>query len=187
MRHRKQKTLLNRFTSWRQATLVSLVRSVLVYQRIRTTVRKAHSVQPLLERLITLAKENTLSAKRKANQILNDHGLVQILFGEIGERFKSRQSGFSRIIRIGPRRGDNAELAFLELTELKKETKKAKKAKEAKPQEEKKALAPEEKPAEEKKAKAEEKVLEKPPITQKPSKNFLGGLRKIFKKERDSL
>lgn len=191
MRHQKLKSLNNRFTSWRKATFISLVKGLLIHQSIKTTKVKASSVQPMLERLILLAKENSLSAKRQAYKILGEHRLVSLLFNEIGPRFKERASGFSRILNLGLRRGDGARLVILELTEIKKkEIKRPKKEKAAGPKEEKPAVATQQQvpPAEEKKPKAEIAPKEKrPPEPKKPVKKFFGGLRKIFKKERDSL
>ena len=191
MRHRKARNLLNRFTSWRKATLVSLARSLLLHQSIKTTMHKAKSAKPLIEKLISLAKRNTLAAKRQAFRILGDHSLVKLLFTEIAPRFANKQSGFTRIINLGARRGDNAQIAILELTEIKKkEVRKHKKEKEVKPEEEKRTERPEaikEKPVEEKKPEPRVAVKERPPITKRPAKKFLGGLRNIFKKERDAL
>jgi large subunit ribosomal protein L17 len=143
-------------------------------------------VRPLVEKLVSLAKANTLSAKRDAFQILGDHKLVSVLFKDIGPLFAKRTSGFTRMIGLGKRRGDNAEIVIFELTEKKiKEHKKHKKEKPAKPSE---VAAEHEAPgsakAEEKKAEAHAAVKEKPPIEKKPSKQFLGGLKNIFKKER---
>lgn len=196
MRHQKSKLQFNRFTSWRRATLISLARHLLMYQSIKTTHTKAKAVRPLIEKLITLAKENTLAAKRRAYAILGDHKLVSALFGEIGPRFGGRTGGYVRILSLGSRRGDGAPCAVLELTEIKKIEKKLRKKEE--PQEAKQKAEEakasqtqpqpvETKPAEEKKVKAEPKVQEKPPATKKPAKKFFGGLRNVFKKERDSL
>jgi large subunit ribosomal protein L17 len=190
MRHRKAKSLLNRFTSWRKATLISLAKSLLISQQITTTKIKAKSVRPLVENLISLAKQNTLTAKRRAFKILGDHRLVNLLFSDIGPRFIQRVGGYTRILNLGQRRGDGAALVLLELTEIKKkETKKPKKQKETQlqPEEEKKpATAQEDKPTEEKKTKTEVAVKEeKPPLTKKPSKKFLGGLRNIFKNKKE--
>ncbi|MDD4899518.1 MAG: 50S ribosomal protein L17 [Candidatus Omnitrophica bacterium] len=192
MRHAKAGLQFNRFTSWRAATLKSLARSILVYQSIKTTKVRAKAVKPLVEKLISLAKENSLAAKRQANRILNDHQLVSLLFNEIGPRFANRASGFTRILDIGKRRGDNAEIVILELTEIKKkEPKKIKKEEKSKeepvsgqPHEHEHPHAEKEKPAPHKHA-PEEK--EKPGSEKKPPKKFLGGIRGIFKKERDSL
>lgn len=191
MRHKKSKSLLNRFTSWKTATIKSLARSLLIHQSIRTTVAKAKAARPLVEKLLSLAKKNDLAAKRKAFSILGDHSLVANLFNEIGPRFKDRSSGFSRIIRMGVRRGDDAKIALMELTEIKKQVKQPKKSKEVKPEEtrpkDKQGVPEEEKQVLEKKAKAETAVLEKPPVSKKPAKKFLGGIRSIFKKKSDSL
>jgi large subunit ribosomal protein L17 len=188
MRHKKSKIQLNRFTSWRKATLISLAKNLLIYQSIKTTTHKAKAVRPLIDKLITLAKKNNLAAKRRAFNILGNHKLVNLLFSDIAPRFKDKTSGFIRIIALGKRRGDNAELAILELTEIKKkEIKKPKKEKETKPIEETKVQTPPEEPVEEKKPEPRVSVKEKHPVSEKPSKKFLGGIRNIFKKERDSL
>lgn len=186
MRHRKARLQLNRFTSWRRATLKSLVKNLLIQQSIKTTKTKAKAVRPLIEELISLAKLNTLSGKRQAFRILGEHRLVSLLFNDIGPRFNNRVGGYTRILSLGPRRGDNAELVIFELTEIKKKKlKKPKKEKEVKVEEPE--VVSKKPPAAEQKPKTDVVVKEKPPITKKPSKKFLGGLRNIFKKERDSL
>lgn len=190
MRHNNSKVQLNRFTSWRRATFTSIAKNLLIYESISTHAHRAKAVKPLIEKLISLAKANTLSAKRRAFSILGDHKLVSRLFNEIGPRFKTH-GGFTRVIRLGKRRGDNADMVIFELTERKiKEAKKVKKEKAAKSVEEERK--PEEikaRPVEEKKPQvsAGAAVKEKHVETKKPAKKFLGGLRNIFKKERDSL
>jgi large subunit ribosomal protein L17 len=186
MRHKKARWQLNRFTSWRKSTLTALAKNLLIQQSIKTTLHRARAAKPLIEKIISLAKLNTVAAKREAFRILQDHKLVSLAFNEIGPRFAKIQGGYTRIINLNKRRGDDARLVILELTEIKKkEAKKPKK--EIKPEEEKKAEIAKEKPIEEKKPEAPVAVKEKPPITKKPTKKFLGGLRSIFKKERDSL
>ncbi|MBI4707702.1 MAG: 50S ribosomal protein L17 [Candidatus Omnitrophica bacterium] len=179
MRHKKLRHQLNRFTSWHKATLISLARNILIQQSIKTTVSKAKAAKPLIEKLIGLAKQNTLAAKRTAFSILSDHKLVVKLFNDIGPRFSARSSGFTRILRFGQRRGDNAKMAIFELTEIKKEIKKSKKTKEEKPEETVKTET----------VKQEQHKEERPPVEKekKPQKKFLGGLKNIFKKERDAL
>lgn len=183
MRHSKAKLQLNRFTSWRKASLISLAKALIVYQKIKTTRSRANAVKPLIEKLISLGKNNSLFARRQAYRILGDHKLVGLLFNDIAPRFAHRIGGYTRIINFGPRRGDNAKLVILALTEIKEKGPKKPKA-EAK---EKKEEPLKERPQEEKKPKTETAVAEKPPISKKPTKKFLGGLRRIFKKERDSL
>ena len=176
MRHRVKTDRLGRFSSLRKATINTLTRAVLINSSIRTTYAKAKAASSQIEHLITLAKANTLAAKRQAYRVLLDHKLVAGLFGEIAELFKTRNSGFTRILKTGARRGDGALMVILELTE------KPKKLKVQKPH-----------PAKEHPLKAEEKPHipkeEKPKVIEKkaPTKKFLGGLRGFFKKERDSL
>lgn len=183
MRHKKTRFQLNRFTSWRKATLVNLAKNLLIYQSIKTSLAKAKATRILVEKLILLAKNNGLSAKRQAARILNDHKLVSLLFNEIGPRFAKRQTGFTRIINLGSRRGDNSQMAVLELIEIKQ--KKLPKKEKGEKEEIKKLI--EQKKTEEKRPEVITAVKEKPPIIKKPTKKFLGGLRSIFKKERDSL
>lgn len=181
MRHRKHKNLFGRFTAWRIATIKSLSRAILLNQEIRTTKAKAKAAQRLIEELISLGKKGDLNSRRKIFSYLQDHKLVKRLCEEIAPRFSSRTSGFTRVIKLGNRRGDDAELVLMELTEkeVKQKSKKEEKAKEEKLTEVKPetqhphAVAPEK---------------EKPIVSKKPSKKFLGGLKGIFKKEqRDSL
>ncbi|MDD5431913.1 MAG: 50S ribosomal protein L17 [Candidatus Omnitrophica bacterium] len=188
MRHKKSRYQLNRFTSWHKATVKSLIRSLLINQSIKTTLQRAKTTQPLFEKLISTAKKNTLAGKRDAFSILGDHKLVSLLFSDIAPRFANRTGGFTRIINYGIRRGDSAKLVIFELTEIKKkEVKKEKKAKETKTEEVSKTEQIETAQKEEKAQESNVAVKEKPPVTKKPSKKFLGGLRGIFKKERDSL
>ena len=189
MRHKKRKQQLNRFTGWKAATIKGLAKNLVVYESMRTTLQRAKIVRPLAEKLVSLAKDNTLSAKREAFSILGDHKLVSLLFGDIGPRFAKRPSGYTRIINLERRRGDDAQMVIFEFTELKPKVKKVKKAKEAKPEEPKKGAeeATAEAAEEKKRASQETAVKEKPPVSKKPTKKFLGGIRNIFKKERDSL
>ncbi len=189
MRHSKKRRQLGRFTSWHDATIKSLVKNMVICQSIKTTLTRAKATRPMLEKLITLGKTNTLFARRQAQRILGEHDLVQLLFNDIAPRFAKRNSGFTRIIGLGKRRGDNAEMVIFELTELKKkEVKKTKVAKETKPEivlQEEVSAGPV-KPAEQKKE-APEAVKEKPTDAKKPPKKFMGGIRQIFKKKSDSL
>ncbi len=193
MRHSKKRYQLHRFTSWHKATVISMVRNLVIYQSIKTTKTKALAAKPLAEKLITLAKENTLAAKRRAFRVLGDHKLVSTLFSDIGPRFTNRAGGYVRIMNLANRRGDNAKVVIMELTEIKKKeihvSKKSKEKTVELPKSEKTIHDAEviEQKTEEKTHKASSAVKVKPPISSKPSKKFLGGLRQIFKKERDSL
>ncbi|MDD5042673.1 MAG: 50S ribosomal protein L17 [Candidatus Omnitrophica bacterium] len=194
MRHAKRRYQLGRFTSWHDATIISLARNIIINQSIKTTLHRAKASRQAIEKLISLAKENTLFARRRAQEILGEHRLVKVLFEEIGPRFSKRAGGFTRIIGMGKRRGDDAEMVILELTEIKKkEIKKSKSAKkENKPVHAKndEAEPAESRPVEEgaeKEKSADPAVKEKPAKGRKPEKKFIGGIRNIFKKKSDSL
>ena len=189
MRHSKSRYKLNRNRSWREATVESMVRNLLIYQRTRTLLTRAKAAKPVVDKLISLAKENTVAARRLAFKVLGDHKLVSVLFNDIGPRFAKRTGGYTRIINIGNRRGDDASMVIWELTEIKeKEIKKPRKSKESKAD----ALsgqAVEGDAAEEKQGKHETQaaVKEHPPVSKKAPKKFLGGIKNIFKKKSDSL
>lgn len=194
MRHNKARNQLNRFTSWRKATILSLARSLFIYQRISTTAARAKAVRSTIDKLITMGKQNTLAKKRQAFKLLGDHKLVSMLFNDIAPRFNNRQGGYTRLLLLGKRRGDDAQLAILELTEIKEKAKKVKKNKdkEDKPATpiagkitEKTESMPE-KPVEGK-PKTETAVKERPPVTKKPAKKFFSGIKNLFKKKSDSL
>jgi len=187
MRHAKSRHQINRRTSWHKATIISMVRSLFIYQSIRTTLAKAKAARSLAEKTISLAKGGTLADKRAAFKILGDHKLVSKLFSDIGPRFKNRSGGYTRIIQLGPRRGDNAKVVIWELSEIKKVEKPKKAAKAVSSKSDLHEEHPVVRPGEDKAPKQEEVVKEKPPVMKKPGKNFLGGIKNIFKKERDSL
>lgn len=162
MRHRKTAYKLSRRTGQRLALLKGLTRNLLIYQRIKTTLAKAKAARGEVERLITLAKEDTLHHRRLAYNLLQDHKLTSQLFKEIAPLFKSRNGGYTRIIRLNHRVGDNAQMVLLELVEQR-----VKKAA-AKPVEEKKKAEQKVKP--EVKAKEMPKVEEVQPEVEKPKK-----------------
>jgi large subunit ribosomal protein L17 len=111
------------------------VTSFLEKERISTTLAKAKAVRPLAEKMITLAKKNTLQTRRLALKFIYKKPVVKKLFEEIGPRFSERPGGYTRIVKIGPRKGDGAEMAILELvgSEYKKKEKKKGKEKAKKP------------------------------------------------------
>lgn len=115
MRHRKGGFKLQRDPSARRALLRGLTTSVILHERIETTVTKAKAVRPQVERIITLAKRDTLHARRRAAAYLFEPAAVKKLFDSIGPRFAERAGGYTRIVRLGPRQGDGAETAILEL------------------------------------------------------------------------
>lgn len=130
MRHRKQRSKLSVMTAHRNAMMKNMVKNLLKYQRIKMTLARAKVVRRLAEHVITLSKTDSVFARRQAYSILGERDLVMKLFKEISPLFKSRTSGYTRIIPLGFRRGDGATLCFLELTEKKIVEKLPKKKKE---------------------------------------------------------
>ena len=117
MRHRVAHRKLGRVTPHRKALLRNLATALFERERIRTTLPKAKELRPYAEKLITLAKreDDRLHARRQAAAQLQDPAVVQKLFDTIGARFATRPGGYTRILRLGPRQGDGAEMAYLEL------------------------------------------------------------------------
>lgn len=117
MRHRIANRKLGRPSDHRMQMLKNLVRDLLTEEEIVTTVTRAKETAPLAEKMITLTKEDSLHTRRMARKFLNDETLVNHLFNEIGPRYRDRPGGYTRIIRIGVRRGDAAPIAKLSLVE----------------------------------------------------------------------
>jgi large subunit ribosomal protein L17 len=116
MRHRKQRGKLSRDSAHRKALVSNLCREVIDHERIQTTEAKAKAVKPELERLITLAKRGDGHARRQAMARLGqDKFIVYKLFEEIAPRYEGRNGGYTRILKLGPRRSDSTEMVFLEL------------------------------------------------------------------------
>jgi large subunit ribosomal protein L17 len=115
MRHRKGGYKLQRDPSARRALLRGLVTSVIEQERVITTVPKAKAARPLVDKMITLAKRDSLHTRRLAAAFLSTPAAVKKLFDQLGTRFGQRAGGYTRIVRVGPRKGDGAEQAMLEL------------------------------------------------------------------------
>jgi large subunit ribosomal protein L17 len=115
MRHGRDGFKLKRNVAARDSLLRGLVTSVILEERIITTVPKAKAAKPLVEKMITLAKEDTLHARRQAAAFLRTPDSVKKLFDKLGTRFGQRNGGYTRVVRLGPRKGDGAEQAMLEL------------------------------------------------------------------------
>jgi large subunit ribosomal protein L17 len=140
MRHRNAGWKLGRNTSHRRALLRNLVTSLIERERIVTTVPKAKALRPLAEKMITLGKAESLHARRQAAAYLTSPASVKKLFETISARFGQREGGYVRIIHMGSRAGDGADMAMVELigSELKEKApdKKEKKKKKAEPEQE---------------------------------------------------
>jgi large subunit ribosomal protein L17 len=157
MKHRVVGRRLDRTTEHRTAMLRNLVTSLLRHEKIVTTTPKAKELKRYTDKFITLAKTGTPHARRTANRDVRDVEVLNKLFDTLGERFKARQGGYTRIIRVGRRHGDNAEMSVIELVDRApvEAAEGEEKPKAAKATKEK--AAPAEKPAKKtRKAKAEE-------------------------------
>jgi len=162
MRHRVKGRKLSRTASHRSAMMKNLAASLLKHKRIRTTVAKAKEARGFVEELITKAKKNDLHAKRQVMSVIHDKEIVKELFGEIISKIGDRPGGYTRVIKLGYRKGDAADVAILELVdyndviaqkaEEKKEKREAKKEAKKKAEKEKveEAQVIEETPAKEK-------------------------------------
>ncbi len=116
MRHAKTRNKLSRSTAHRKALLANLCKEVIQHERIKTSEAKAKAVKPELEELITLAKRGDLHARRQALSALGqDKFTVHKLFEEVAPRYAERPGGYTRILKLGPRRSDSTEMVFLEL------------------------------------------------------------------------
>ncbi len=155
MRHRKRSRRLVGKWEHRQALLRNLLMALFVHERIKTTEAKAKELRRLADKMIMLAKRGDLAARRQALSILPDKAVIRKLFSEIKDRYAYRQSGFTRIVRIGPRRGDAAMMVFIELVTDKLEHKRS--PRKVKAEEEAQAEAPKVEAAEAGTAETEEK------------------------------
>jgi large subunit ribosomal protein L17 len=117
MRHRHSGRKLGRTSSHRMAMLRNMVTSFLDKEKIVTTVPKAKELRPFAEKIITLGKQESLHARRRALAIIRKKSVVHKLFDTLAPRYADRHGGYTRIIRLGYRKGDNAEMALIELVD----------------------------------------------------------------------
>jgi large subunit ribosomal protein L17 len=116
MRHQRNRYQLSRDSAHRKSLLMNLSKEVIEHERIQTTEAKAKAVKPELEKLITLAKRGDLHARRQALAALGqDKFAVHKLFDEVAPRYSERRGGYTRIMKLGPRRSDSTEMVLLEL------------------------------------------------------------------------
>lgn len=114
MRHNKDGRKFGFSGSHRKAMFRNMADSLIISGRVQTTLERAKEIRRLADRLVTLAKTGTLHAQRKALSILRTKSAFTKLFSEIGEKYKDRNGGYTRIIKVGTRKGDNAEMAYVE-------------------------------------------------------------------------
>ena len=137
MRHRKAGRKLGRTSSHLKATLRNMVTSLLEHEKIETTDAKAKELRKIADKMITLGKKGDLHARRQALSVIMTKKVVKKLFEEIAPRFQNRQGGYTRIMKVGRRLGDNAPLSIIELVgegKAKKEKKKKAAGKKEKPE-----------------------------------------------------
>jgi large subunit ribosomal protein L17 len=117
MRHQNGIKKLNRNGSHRRALLRNLAMALFQHGRIKTTAAKAQALRPFAERLITLAKRGDLHSRRLAARHVHDHETLQKLFSEIAESCRTRPGGYTRVLKLGVRRGDNGMMSLIELVD----------------------------------------------------------------------
>ena len=117
MRHRKKGRALSRTASHRKATLRNMATSLILHERIETTTAKAKELRPFVEKLITLGRQGDLHARRLAGRSIADRQVLGKLFDDVGPRFSERPGGYTRILKLGTRRGVAAEMALIELVD----------------------------------------------------------------------
>ena len=117
MRHQRAGKKLGRDSAHRRALYANLAGALIEHGRIKTTEAKAKEVRPIVEQMITLGKRGDVAAHRQAVAFLRSKEIAHILFSEVAPRFAERPGGYTRIVKIGPRQGDAAPMAYLELVD----------------------------------------------------------------------
>ena len=135
MRHRRSGRKLGRDASHRKALYANLASALIEHGRIKTTAAKAKEVKPIAEQMITLGRRGDVHARRQALAFLRSQDVVHKLFSDVGPRFADRPGGYSRIVKLGPRWGDAAEMVYLELVDYVPPAPKAKVVREREPEE----------------------------------------------------
>lgn len=118
MRHQRSGKKLGRDSAHRKALYANLTASLIEHGRIRTTETKAKAVRPIAEKMITLGRDGSIHARRQALAYLRTQEVVHTLFSEVGPRFRDRPGGYTRVVKLGPRQGDAAPMAYLELVDF---------------------------------------------------------------------
>ena len=117
MKHRIKGKKLNRTSSHRKALFKNMAQAIIKHEQIITTLSKAKTMKPIIDKLITLGKKGSLHARRQAFSQLRDNGMVKKLFDDLASRYANRQGGYSRVLKAGYRYGDAAAMAVLELVD----------------------------------------------------------------------
>ena len=117
MKHRIKGKRLNRTSSHRKALFKNMAQAIIKHEQIITTLPKAKTMKPIIDKLITLGKKGSLHARRQAFSQLRDNNMVSKLFGDLASRYSDRQGGYSRVLKAGYRYGDAAAMAVIELVD----------------------------------------------------------------------
>ena len=174
MRHQKKTIKLGRTADHRRALLANQVCALIQHQRIKTTLAKAKAVRPLAERMVTLGKNGSIHARRRAMAVLRQKNIVKKLFDDIAQRSAERNGGYTRIVKLGARKSDSALMAFIEWVDAEhiaeEKPKKEKKPKHKEPEAKLQQAEPEQAAREETKAEAPAARDEEPtaPPTEEP-------------------
>ena len=190
MRHQKKTIKLGRTADHRRALLANQVCALIQHQRIKTTLAKAKAVRPLAERMVTLGKNGSIHARRRALAVLRQKGVVKKLFDDIAQRSAERNGGYTRIVKLGARKSDSARMAFIEWVDAEhiaeEKPKKEKKAKRREPEAKPEEITPEaeERTPEEPKAEAPAPKQEEP--TAPPAEESKSKKRRWFGRKSDS-
>ena len=173
MRHQKKTIKLGRTADHRRALLANQVCALIQHQRIKTTLAKAKAVRPLAERMVTLGKNGSIHARRRALAVLRQKNIVKKLFDDIAQRSAERNGGYTRIVKLGARKSDSARMAFIEWVDaehIAEEKPKKEKAKRKEPEAKPQQAEPEQAAQEETKAEAPAPRHEEPtaPPTAEP-------------------
>ena len=123
MRHRRSGRKLNRTSSHRKAMFANMAGSLLEHEQITTTLPKAKELRRVADKIITLGKRGNLHARRQVLAVLRNEDIVKKLFGPLADRYKARNGGYTRVLKAGFRRGDNAPMAVIELVDRDAEAK----------------------------------------------------------------
>jgi large subunit ribosomal protein L17 len=135
VRHHRKGKKLGRTSAHRKALYSNLAGALIEHGRIKTTLAKAKAVRPIAEQMITLGRRGDLHARRQALAYLHSNDVVTMLFSDVAPRFTDRPGGYSRIVKLGPRWGDSAEMVYLELVDYVPPAPKAKIVREREPEE----------------------------------------------------
>jgi len=185
MRHQKKTIKLGRTADHRRALLANQVCALIQHQRITTTLAKAKAVRPLAERMVTLGKNGSIHARRRALAVLRQKSAVKKLFDDIAQRSAERNGGYTRIVKLGARKSDSAHMAFIEWVDaeyvVEEKPKKEKKAKRKEPEQEPDQITPEaEQPTREEEPRAEAPAPEKEEPTAPPTEESKPKKRRWF-------